>query len=144
MSGDYGVDPAALRAARLAAGMTQHQLARVVGAAGGERISRWELGTSTPRPSTVLRLARALQVEPGDLLGASHAPDLRGLRLVAGLSTRQVAALAHVSEPTYRRWENGQFQHALRPRTIELLARALKVSPRRVRHGLDHARTDEA
>ena len=44
------MDPGALRAARERAGLTQHQLARLVGVAGGERVSRWELGTSEPRP----------------------------------------------------------------------------------------------
>ncbi len=39
-----GIDPSELRAARESAGLTQHELARLVGAAGGERVSRWELG----------------------------------------------------------------------------------------------------
>ncbi|WP_425577343.1 helix-turn-helix domain-containing protein [Nocardioides endophyticus] len=45
-----GLDPSVLRAAREEAGLTQHELARLVGVAGGERISRWELGASVPRP----------------------------------------------------------------------------------------------
>ena len=45
-----GIDPSALRTARESAGLTQHELARLVGAAGGERVSRWELGASVPRP----------------------------------------------------------------------------------------------
>ncbi|MAY94967.1 MAG: hypothetical protein CMH84_00290 [Nocardioides sp.] len=57
-----GLDPSELRAAREKAGLTQHELARLVGAAGGERISRWELGTSVPRPDFVVKLARALNI----------------------------------------------------------------------------------
>ena len=52
-----GIDPSELRVAREKAGLTQHELARLVGAAGGERISRWELGTSVPRPDFLVKLA---------------------------------------------------------------------------------------
>ncbi len=62
------MDPAALRAARERAGLTQHQLARLVGVAGGERVSRWELGTSEPRPEILVRLAKVLDVAALDLL----------------------------------------------------------------------------
>ena len=43
---ESGVDPLALRDARLRMGLTQHELARLIDVAGGERISRWELGSS--------------------------------------------------------------------------------------------------
>ena len=45
MRAESGVDPVALRDARLRMGLTQHELARLI-VAGGERISRWELGSS--------------------------------------------------------------------------------------------------
>jgi transcriptional regulator with XRE-family HTH domain len=54
------VDPEALRAARIRAGLTRPELARLVGVAGGERVSRWELGTSSPRPEILHQLARVL------------------------------------------------------------------------------------
>lgn len=78
-------NPAALRDARERAGLTQHELARNVGVAGGERISRWELGTSTPRAAVLHRLAKALGVATQDLLESSDGPPtLRLLRLRAG------------------------------------------------------------
>ena len=74
------VAPAALRAARERAGLTQHQLARLVGVAGGERVSRWELGTSEPRPEILVRLAKVLDVEAMDLLDVEAGVNLRALR----------------------------------------------------------------
>ena len=87
MSRRRPVDPRALRAARLRIGLTQHELAREVRVAGGERISLWELGKSSPHPSVVHRLAAALRVGVEDLLQPSIGePDLRELRTTAGLS----------------------------------------------------------
>ena len=69
MSAEPVVDPEVLRTARERAGLTQHELARLIGVAGGERVSRWELGTSRPRGYKVLhRLADVLGVEPDALL----------------------------------------------------------------------------
>ena len=88
-----GIDPIALRTARESAGLTQHELARLVGAAGGERISRWELGTSTPRPDFLVRLAKALNIPTLRLIHLDgEVPDLRALRLQAGLTAPDVAA----------------------------------------------------
>ena len=140
MRGEPGIDPEALRAARVAAGLTQHGLAREIGVAGGERISRWELGTSTPRPQMLHRLAQALHVDPADLLEEGEARGLLRLRLAAGLSARDVAALAHVSEPTYRRWESGQVLRTPHQGTLELLAKALQVSTQDIEREIATAR----
>ena len=86
-----GVDPPALRAARERADLTQHELARLVGAACGERISRWELGASQPRPEFVRRLSEALRVSPQALVRHDgDLPDIRALRLCRGLRIEQV------------------------------------------------------
>src|SRR3546814_10989586 len=80
-----GIDPSALRTARESAGLTQHELARLVGAAGGERVSRWELGASVPRPDFLVKLARALDITTLRLIHLEgDTPDLRALRLQAG------------------------------------------------------------
>jgi DNA-binding XRE family transcriptional regulator len=90
-----GVDPAALRAARESAGLTQHELARVVGAAGGERISRWELGTSVPRPDFLVKLVKALDIPTLRLIHLDgEVADLKALRLQAGLTVSALAAAA--------------------------------------------------
>ena len=123
-----GVDPAALRAARERAGLTQHQLARLVGVAGGERISRWELGASGPRPDIVVRLAKALDLPALQLLEiVDEVPDLRALRFAAGLSAVEVAARVHVSKTTYQHWESGRWERMPERRNLQALARALSV-----------------
>ncbi|MBM0127339.1 helix-turn-helix domain-containing protein [Pimelobacter simplex] len=114
-----GVDPSALRAAREQAGLTQHELAVVVGAAGGERISRWELGTSVPRPDFLVKLAKALDIPALRLIRFDgDVADLKALRLKAGLSASAVAAAANVAVPTYYAWEQGRW--TVRPGTASL------------------------
>lgn len=94
-----GIDPSALRAARKALGLTQNQVARLVGVAGGERISRWELGLDEPRPDSWARLALVLRASIVEMLGVDpERLDLRALRYFAGLSVGEMAAAAHVSD----------------------------------------------
>lgn len=122
-----GIDPNALRAAREEAGLTQHELARLVGAAGGERISRWELGTSTPRPDFLVRLAKALDIPTLRLIRLDgDVPDLRALRLQAGLTVPELATSVNVAVPTYYAWEQGRWTRLPSPGTIEALAAALE------------------
>lgn len=122
------IDGAALRAAREKAGLTQHDLAYEIGVAGGERVSRWERGASEPRPAVLHRVAAVLGVEVSQLLVQAQSPDLRRLRILAGLSARQVAEQAHVSLPTYARWEAGSFERLPSSASVQALARALDVS----------------
>jgi transcriptional regulator with XRE-family HTH domain len=56
-----------LREARKKLGLTQEQVAERSGVQAGE-ISRIESGKRDPQVSTVLKLARALEVAPGRLL----------------------------------------------------------------------------
>ncbi|CAN7508733.1 helix-turn-helix transcriptional regulator [Knoellia sp. LjRoot47] len=129
MEPDLLVDAQALRHARVRAGFTQHELARLVGVAGGERVSRWERGASAPRPEVLHRIAAAVDVPVEDLLvPVQGAPDLRRLRLLAGLSARQVAEQAHLSLPTYARWEAGRIDRMPPTAALEGLAAALSVS----------------
>lgn len=123
------LDPSALRAARENAGLTQHQLARLVGVAGGERVSRWERGTSEPRPDILVRLAETLGLTPFALLDTDPAsPDLRALRLAAGLTATEVAVRAHVAKPTYERWEAGHWKRLPSRENLRDLARGLSVT----------------
>lgn len=120
------IDGAALVRAREAAGLTQHQLARAVGVAGGERISAWEHGRSRPRtPDLLRRVADALGVSSQDLLVTPDAPSLRWMRFAAGLDVADAAAAAHVSVDTFKRWEAVGVRRAVAPKIVESLASAL-------------------
>lgn len=56
-----------LRAARERLGLTQEQVAERSGVQAGE-VSRIETGKRDPKVSTVERLAKAVEVKPGQLL----------------------------------------------------------------------------
>lgn len=130
-------DPNAVRAARVRKGLTQHELARLVGVAGGERVSRWELGTSAPRPEVLVRLASVLQVSPVELLTPDpRPPDLRRLRVLAGLSARQLASRAHLSLANIQRWESGRIERIPAAPTLEPLADVLGTSTEEVEQAL--------
>ena len=119
----------ALRAAREGAGLTQSQLARIVGVAGGERVSQWERGEARPRsPRLLLSVAtavgapaRSLLVEPAEGL------TLRWLRFTAGLSLEEVAAQIHFSATALRRLEAHGSRRSVPAATVELLASVLMV-----------------
>lgn len=119
-----GVDPAALRSARENAGLTQHELARLIGAAGGERVSRWELGMSEPRPDFFVKLARILQIPARRLIHLEgDIPDLRALRLKAGLTVPELSSRTNLAMPTYLRWEAGRWTRLPSIVILEALAR---------------------
>lgn len=145
MEPDPLVDAQALRHARVRAGLTQHELARLIGVAGGERVSRWERGASAPRPEVLHRIAAVVDVRVSDLLvPAQGGPDLRRLRVLAGLSARQVAEQAHLSLPTYARWEAGGIDRTPPAAALEALAGALKVSVKEATSALAAARRGPA
>ena len=132
------VDPEALRAARLRAHLTQHEVARRIGVAGGERVSRWELGTSEPRAAVLRRLADALEVDVDELLEVAPGAvvDLRWLRLRAGLSVRELAEMTDMSVASLKRWENGRIERTPSETAIEPVADALGVSLRTLHEAL--------
>lgn len=143
-----GIDPNALRAAREEAGLTQHELAHLVGAAGGERISRWELGISTPRPDFLVRLAKALDIPAIRLVHLDgDVPDLRALRLQAGLTVADLVTSVNVAVPTYYAWEQGRWTRLPAPQSLEALARTLgepvEVVIAAFREAQRHRRRDE-
>jgi transcriptional regulator with XRE-family HTH domain len=136
-----GVDPEALRAARERAGLTQHELARRIGVAGGERISRWELGTSEPRPELLARLGLVLETAPRSLLRLDGGSiDLRALRFAAGVSVAVLAGSADISKPTYLRWESGRWGRLPSQEVLGALAEVLSVRVSEVVAALEHSR----
>lgn len=134
------VDPAALRAARRKAGLTQHQVARRLDVAGGEAVARWERGASEPKPPTLRRLADVLGITPGELLQRDgDKVDLRYLRLAAGLESAAVAGELHVTMNTYLRWERGAWTQMPGESVINGLAKTFHVTPETVTSALAHA-----
>jgi transcriptional regulator with XRE-family HTH domain len=133
-----GVDGEALLRARSAKGLTQHQLARIVHVAGGERVSGWERGASEPRARIVPDLARALGVDPMELLSLPHGVDLRALRLVSGLSAPELAQAVNVSVHSYLRWESGERLPLHDHKIHQSLAAALAVTTADVLAALEH------
>lgn len=132
-------DPAALRSARLAAGLTQADLARRLDMAGGERVSQWERGVTTPHSPALLRaIARALGVEVTSLTRDDDAdPDspitpLTRLRVKAGLSREVLADRVHVSITTVERWEHGDYVRPPSRDIVRLLAKALRQPIREI------------
>jgi transcriptional regulator with XRE-family HTH domain len=65
LAGDFG---AALRARRLKARLTQEELADRTGLLHFSEISRLERGVREPGLLTIVLLARALELKPGQLL----------------------------------------------------------------------------
>jgi transcriptional regulator with XRE-family HTH domain len=92
-----------LREARLAAGLTQAQLAQRVGVADGTRVAAWEHGRSTPHPATWATICSLLGIE----LEEAGVVTLRSLRLRRGLTQDEVAAEVGVAASTVARWEAG-------------------------------------
>jgi excisionase family DNA binding protein len=84
-----------LRFRREAAGMSQLDLAAVAGVVH-EAISALELGKRSPRPETLRRLARALDVSPGTLAAGPPAEEW--------LTAREAAALLGRGEATVADW----------------------------------------
>ena len=92
-----------LREARLAAGLTQAQLAQRVGVADGTRVAAWEHGRSTPHPATWAAICSLLGIAPEE----AGVVTLRSLRLRRGLTQDEVAAEVGVAASTVARWESG-------------------------------------
>lgn len=136
------LDPAALRDARQRAGLTQGQVARALGLAGGETVSVWERGAFEPNTAALLhRLAGVLAVSVPELLRRDDGKiDLRYLRLVAGLESADVADRLHVAVSTYRRWERGAWTRTPGDAVIAGLADAFGVSRDVVTGALAHTK----
>ena len=131
--GAAGFDPGRLRAARLAANLTQTALAAVADVHPNE-VGYWEAGTRVPKVETVAALARALGISPADLLEPSTGgrPTLRQLRVAAGFSQEQAADRAGLQKHRYAALERGEAAR-LTDAEVTSLARALDVGSDQVR-----------
>lgn len=95
-----------------------------------------------PRPATLRRVAEALGVEPVELLAVDNAEGLglRELRVIRGMSLKELAEAANASSSTARRWESGDFRKMPARDVVGALARALDVPVARVETALVLAR----
>ena len=116
-----------LWACRLAAGLTQRQLAGMIGgnAATVRELERGRRGA--------LREARREEDREGCTSRGIPLPALRQLRRGRGLSQRELGRLAGVSAGTVYRLEKGI--RGAYPVTVTKLARALKVPPAELMRG---------
>jgi transcriptional regulator with XRE-family HTH domain len=130
--GASGFDPARLRAARAEARLTRGGLAEAVGVHVSS-VSEWEAGRQVPRVETVAALARALSIEPSDLLEPlDGALTLERLRAAAGKSQQQIADAAGMLRNTYSAVERGETA-ALSYADTQALARAFGVTDEQLR-----------
>ncbi len=132
----------AILTARTNLRLTQHQLARAVGIAGGERVSEWERGVAEPRARLVPKIAEVLGVSPVELLVLPAGVDLRALRMMAGRSAPEVATSVNVSIHTYLRWEAGERLPLSDRRILIALGRQLGIPLRDVFDALERTRGD--
>lgn len=81
-----------IRAAREARGMSMSELARAARLSPGA-VSRIEHGEREPGSGTLAAIARALGVEPGELMGGPRAPGLALVRATAASPQGERAGL---------------------------------------------------
>lgn len=103
--------PSHLKAARLAAGMRQDQLAEIAGVARSA-LQLWETGKTTPNPTSLRRLAGALQVPTTSLYSVPPPSTIhdriRFQRKSQGLSQVELAHILGVKVSVLQKWESGQ------------------------------------
>lgn len=129
-------------ALRKAAGLTQSDLAAQVGTLD-RRVGEWERGQQQPRPHYLVGIARALQVDPLELLDVDpDDPPLLALRLAAGMTLRELAASSGIPFSSYQRLELGVGRSEPSESVIASLASALEVSRPRVRRALARSRAE--
>ena len=77
----------------------------------------------------MVKLARALDIPTLRLIHLDgEMPDLRALRLQAGLTAPELATAVKVAVPTYYAWEQGRWTRLPAPQSLEALARACGVA----------------
>jgi transcriptional regulator with XRE-family HTH domain len=135
-------DPARLRAAREAAQLTRGALAKAANVHPSS-VGEWEAGRQVPRVETLAALARALHIQPGDLLQPAEggALTLDRLRAAAGKSQQQIADAAGMVRNTYSAVERGETA-ALSYAEHRALARAYGITDEELRAAHNASRAE--
>jgi transcriptional regulator with XRE-family HTH domain len=112
--------------------MTAEELARAVDATKAQ-ILAYENGHRVPDPVRIRALARALKIQPWQLmnLDARDRWTLADWRRAMGLRAQDVVSQLDVSPKNYRRFENEGIVPTRRPQFVDEVAAALKM-PRQV------------
>jgi transcriptional regulator with XRE-family HTH domain len=137
------VDGAALRKARLNAGLTLREVAAELKVADGARIGAWEHGLEQPHPSFIPQLAKAVNLPVTALLvGKGLKPRLADLRLAKGLTLSELAANAGIPRTTCHRLEQGVGTRTPDQATLSAFASALDISSEAVLAAILRVRAD--
>jgi transcriptional regulator with XRE-family HTH domain len=137
------VDGAALRQARLKAGLTMSEVAEAVGVADGARIGAWEHGLEQPHPRFIPQLAKVVKLPVTALLvGKGLEPSLADLRLTKGLTLTELASSAGIPRTTCHRLEQGVSARVPDQASLSALASALDSSSDAVLAAIVRVRAD--
>jgi transcriptional regulator with XRE-family HTH domain len=135
------LDGAVLARARVAAGLSQSALAVRIGASSKQRIWHWESGHEQPRPHFIPKIARALKLDPLELLnGDPLQPTISALRLSVGLTAAEVSQRATIPRSTYNRIDNGLAARRSDASIVSALANVLSVTESEIIAGIERAR----
>ena len=127
--------------------LTQEKMAKIFNV-GFSTVSMWERGERIPRPKILQEICDYFNVDMDYLMGRSdiknryqaglkydwenkkeeNAFNFKERRLKLGLTPKDIADAVGVEESTVRKWELGIISNMKKDK-IELLAKALKVSP---------------
>lgn len=95
-------------------GVTQEDMAGLLGNIGQRAVSKWERGTSEPSLDTIIQLAEYFSVTLDDLVLKEMKPpippyalNLKFLRKKHEIKQRDMAKFLGVSEANYCKYENG-------------------------------------
>lgn len=99
--------PRRLRDARETKGLSQSQLAELLGLRNTD-VWRWENKIRRPSPDALRRLAEAVGVAPVDLTDAADEPTLADLRQIAGLTQANAGRALGLSTDQWALLEHGR------------------------------------
>lgn len=129
-----------LRAAREAQGWSRGRLAVALGKTVTS-VSGWERGQRNPAPATLVALAKALDIEPADLLDIPRAEwGLVEFRAAAGLEQKDAAEQVGISAAMLSQLE-ATYVALPTPDKVAAMASLYNSTPEELADAWDRART---